>query len=45
MIIVVKAALPPTRTLPTTSWGEGVSGADASFAQVGAIEANTRRPL
>jgi hypothetical protein len=43
--IVVEAALPPTRTLPTTSWGEGVSGADASFAQVGAIEANTRRPL
>jgi hypothetical protein len=23
MIILVEAALPPTRTLPTTSWGEG----------------------
>jgi hypothetical protein len=30
MIIVVEAALPPTRTLPTTSWGEGVPGAGPS---------------
>jgi hypothetical protein len=31
MIIVVEAALPPNRTLPTTSWGEGAPGAGASL--------------
>jgi hypothetical protein len=29
--IVAEAALPPTRTLPTTSWGEGAAGAGAFY--------------
>jgi hypothetical protein len=37
MIIVLEAALPPARTLPTTSWGEGVPG-------VGAPLTKCRRP-
>jgi hypothetical protein len=35
MIIVVKAALPPTLTLPTTSWGERGSACDQRLRKPG----------
>jgi hypothetical protein len=45
MITVVEAALPPARTLPATSWGEGVPGAGPLFPKRAAREcAHTSSP-
>src|SRR5580700_2331184 len=47
MVIVVEAAQPPTRTLPATSWGEGVPGAGALIterARPRALRARKERP-
>src|SRR5580700_4616764 len=47
MVIVVEAAQPPTRTLPATSWGEGVPGAGALITERArplALRARKERP-
>ena len=44
MVIVVEAAPPPTRTLPATSWGEGVPRRGRVISRERALEMRIRRP-